>query len=209
MTLTDRDLDLLRTLTLRSPMLRLHHVAQVWWPKAQTTDPVFRRLICLQDARFLEVHRINAHPPLPDQQPLFVWQPGADDPDPERVSQQARQRWNQPAPSSVVCVAARRAASLFGSTACGLPVLEHRDHDLRLGDAFVHYRQTAPQLAACWIGEDALPKAGYRIKDPDAFLQDAQGRVFRVIESAGRYRPAQVESFHEYCHELSLPYELW
>jgi hypothetical protein len=44
---------------------------------------------------------------------------------------------------------------------------------------------------------------------PDAFLVDAAGRVRRVIESAGRYDAAQVESFHEHCVESDLPYELW
>ena len=57
--------------------------------------------------------------------------------------------------------------------------------------------------------EDCLPKAGYRIKDPDAFLVNSAGEVLRVIESAGRYSIAQIESFHDHCVQYGLPYELW
>ena len=106
-------------------------------------------------------------------------------------------------------MAAPLAANLLGSTSCGLPKPEHRDHDLLLAAVYVHYRTQHPKTAALWIGEHVLTKAGYRIKDPDAFLRDEQGRILQVIESAGRYSSAQVESFHEHCAELSLPYELW
>jgi hypothetical protein len=44
-----------------------------------------------------------------------------------------------------------------------------------------------PQLAALWVGEHGLPKAGHRIKDPDAFLRHEMDKSVRVIESAGRY----------------------
>ena len=209
MTLTPRDHELLETLTLRVRMLSVRHVASGWWPMTHSTETAQRRLRRLEEARLLELHRINAHPPLQADSPLFAWQPGDNEPDSRTVSDHARHRWNQPAQPTEICVASPLAAGLFGSTARGLPHQEHRDHDLRLADVFVRYRNQASHLAAVWVGEHALPKAGYRIKDPDAFLQDQQGRILRVIESAGRYSPAQVESFHEYCAELSLPYELW
>ena len=65
------------------------------------------------------------------------------------------------------------------------------------------------QPKGVWVGEDTRPKAGYRIKDPDAWLLDAQGRTICVIESAGRYSTQQIESFHEHCVEYGLPYQLW
>ena len=40
-------------------------------------------------------------------------------------------------------------------------------------------------------------------------LVDVAGRMRRVIESAGRYDPEQIETFHEHCFEYDLPYELW
>ena len=105
--------------------------------------------------------------------------------------------------------ASRLAANLYGSSAGHLPDLNHRDHDLLLGQVYLVFREARPAEARRWIGEDSLPKAGYRIKDPDAFLVDAAGDVIRVIESAGRYSPRQVESFHDHCVEHGLPYELW
>ena len=57
--------------------------------------------------------------------------------------------------------------------------------------------------------EDVFPKAGFRIKNPDAFLLDDSGKPMRVVESAGRYGIPQIESFHQHCVERDLPYELW
>jgi hypothetical protein len=107
-----------------------------------------------------------------------------------------------------VCVATPLAANLLGSTARGLPPREHRDHDLRLASIYTAYRLQRPKLAQLWVGEHGLPKAGFRIKDPDAFLCNG-GKVLRVIESAGRYSEWQVEKFHEHCESNELPYELW
>ena len=141
--------------------------------------------------------------------PLFRWKPGAQEPDAERISRQTQTRWSQPARPMAVYVASPRAACLFGSTARGLPPVEHRNHDLWLASVYVRYRTMYPRLADLWVGEHALPKAGYRVKDPDAFLRDKDGRVLCVIESTGRYSEAQIESFHEHCAEYDLPYELW
>ena len=118
-------------------------------------------------------------------------------------------RWNSLAVPTEVYTASRQAANLFAGDSHGLPALEHRDHDLLLADAYVAYRTNRPEEAARWIGEDFLPKAGFRIKDPDAFLIDDSGRPMRVVESAGRYNRKQIASFHDHCQTLSLPYELW
>jgi hypothetical protein len=208
-TLTERDHDLLETLTLHVRLLTVRHCAWLGWPDAKGLSQVQRRLQRLAAAGLVELHRINAHP-LPDRPtPLFTWEPGASDPDPAELSRRTRERWSQPAQPTEVCVASPLAAGLLGSTARGLPPLEHRDHDLCMAGVYVHYRRQLPKLAAMWIGEHALPKAGYRIKDPDAFLRNEQGKLLRVIESAGRYGPRQFESFHQYCDARNLPYELW
>ena len=59
----------------------------------------------------------------------------------------------------------------------GAHTADMTEHDLRLASVYVHYRQCHPQCARLWIGEHILPKAGYRIKDPDAFLRDADGTI--------------------------------
>ena len=47
------------------------------------------------------------------------------------------------------------------------------------------------------------------IKNPDAFVVDRDNRILRVVESAGRYSVKQLLSFHDYCFQRDLPYELW
>ncbi len=208
MKLTLRDVCMVEALTRHVRMASLSQLARLGWPTASRNVSA-RRLAELVKAGWLERFVINAHPPLPVTKPLFAWSPGGEEPDARRVSRDCRDRWSLAAVPTEVFVASPLAASLLASTARRLPPQEHRDHDLRLTSVYIHYHRTAPDLAAMWIGEHVLPKAGYRIKDPDAFLRDEQGRILRVIESAGRYGPQQVESFHEHCRELELPYELW
>ena len=207
--LTRFERDVLKSLTCRVRILTLGQIASCWWPAIRRLRGVRQQLRRLETAGLVEVYCINAHPLLCVDGPLFAWRPGRSDPEVDRVVDVTRQRWTGGAVPTVVCVASPLAANLFGSTARGLPAMEHRDHDLRLADVYLHYRRQYPRLARLWIGEHTLSKAGYRVKDPDAFLIDRQGRIVRVIESAGRYGPQQVASFHEHCVEHDLPYELW
>lgn len=207
MKLTPRDLDLLETLTCRVSILRVSHVARIGWGADEKSPR--KRLQQLARAGWISLQVVNAHPPFPAMTPLFVWKPGKKEPDPERLSRQARERWSKAARPTAICLATRESASLFGSTAGRLHTLEQLDHDLLLAAVYVHYRRHHPRLATLWIGEHVLPKAGYRIKDPDAFLREKNGHIRRVIESAGRYSPDRIESFHEHCADRGLPYELW
>lgn len=206
---TNRDLDIVETLTRRVRLLSIEQIARIWWPAADGLRVVRRRLQRLIDGRLLDQTMVNAHPPLPVSSPLTVWMPGDDAPDAAAVSAQARSRWTEVAVPTDVFSATRLGANLFGSSGGRLPDFNHRDHDLLFGQVYAVYRTTRPGEANMWVGEDALSKAGYRIKDPDAFLVNDCGHRLRVIESTGRYSVRQVESFHEYCVERDLPYELW
>jgi hypothetical protein len=163
----------------------------------------------LAEADLLERHTVNAQPLPADIRPLCVWRPGQPEPAAQAIAQHTQRRWPGPTIPTEVCVATRRAANLLASTSAGLPRPEQLNHDLLLAVVYVRYRKRHPRLATQWVGEHALGKAGYGIKDPDAFLCDKSGRIQRVIESAGRYCVAQVISFHEHCAEYELPYELW
>ena len=209
MTLTLRDFDILETLTRRVRILTVLQIARVWWPTAKSQCHCRRRINRLARAGLIEILNVCVHPLLPIGRPLFRWQPGAREPEAARLAIACQQRWDKPAVPLTVCVATPLSANVFGSTACGISPLEHRNHDLRLGDVYVAYRCERPALAATWIGEHAMSRAGYRIKDPDAFLCDADGSIGFVIESAGRYSSGQVQSFHDHCAEYDLPYELW
>jgi hypothetical protein len=200
---------IIEALTRQIRIVSLKQAKDCWWPDLPNTKRARRKLMQMVERGWIERHLINAHPLLPITQPLFAWRLGMPDPDSESVSQCCHKRWNRPAIATEVFVASPLAASLLGSTARGLPRREQWDHDLLLTSVYVHYRCHRPKLAPAWIGEHSLPKAGYRIKDPDAFLMNSQRRVLCVIESAGRYSPDQVASFHEHCAERDLPYELW
>lgn len=207
-TLSPAATDLLETLTRRVRLMSLAQLKALWRISARNRRVLGRRVSRLCAARLLDIHTINVQV-LNAAGPLFAWRPGAEEPNPEVLSRRSQARWQLPAVPMTVCVASRLAANLFGSTSAGLPKLEHRNHDILLAGVYVFYRLRRPQQATFWTGEHALPKAGFQIKDPDAFLIDGQGQVIRVIESAGRYRPNQIESFHEHCADEGLSYELW
>ena len=209
MNLTERDLDLIQTLTMRVPMLMVQHVAEVWWPAAVNLHTVNRRIAQLSKAGWIERHIVNAYPSPPGLRPLFSWQPGGDNPDVDRLAQQLPRRWPQQTRPTEVVVATPRTASLLGSAARGLPPLDRRHHDLRVGAVYVHYRRTCPELAGRWVGRDARPKAGEGLKDPDAVLQLGPGSIRCVIQIAGNWEATQVVNFHDYCVASNLPYQLW
>lgn len=209
LTMTERDMDLLGVLTLRVRLLTLRQVTELWWPTGENQRCARRRLEGLASAKLIQIHRVNAHPLLPVTSPLFAWAPGDAEPDCEQLATRCSRRWNRPAVPITVCVATPTSANLLGSSACGLSHRDHFNHDLRLAAVYTAYRLQRPMLASMWIGEHGLPKAGHRIKDPDAFLRHKNGQIVRVIESAGRYSESQVQSFHDHCEAHDLSYELW
>jgi hypothetical protein len=208
MTLTPRDLDIAVTLARRVRLMTLDDLVRVWWAESYSFQTAWHRLRELAAGGWVQLARVNLRA-VPATRPLVAWTPGRPEPDPERVSHAARSRWAGPAAPTAVAFAGRRAANVYGSTAGRLPALNHRDHDAHLGAVYAAYRERRPHEAAHWVGEDARPKAGFRVKDSDAFLKDAAGRTYRVVECAGGYSPDQVEAFHAHCADLELPYELW
>ncbi len=203
------EIDIVETLTRRLRLMALDHLSPIWWPDGVSRRAVRRGLRRLCQANLIQRTFLNAHPRLKARRPLVSWKPGEPEPNARLIARRASDRWTESSRPTEVYWATRVAANLFGSDAGRLPDLTHRNHDLLLADVYVTYRQRSPQLAVCWIGEDCLPKAGYRIKDPDAFLVSEDGKPFRVIESAGRYGIRQINSFHEHCCDRELPYELW
>lgn len=206
---THRELDIVETLTRRVRLLSTAQIRRVWWTAAGSERIVRRRLRRLQNAGLVAHAIANVHPVLQVNSPLTSWSNSAPAPDFEAVSQNARRRWTEPSEPTDVFFATRLAGNLFGSTSHGLPPLTHRNHDLLLGQVYVHYRTSHSELARRWVSEDVMSKAGFRVKDPDAFLLDDDGQFERVIESAGAYSVKQVQSFHWHCVEYDLPYELW
>jgi len=209
-TWTARDRDIVETLAAKVRMLSLAQVARGWWNQSARRDEHARaRLRILSRAGLLDEYRVNVHPPLELRGPAFRWSPGDGDPNAEAVAKKLQARWTEAARPTTVFVASPLAANLFGCSSGGLPDLTHRDHDWLLAEVFVRYLRADPEAARRWVGEAARPKAGYRIKDPDAFLIDDEGNTLRVVESGGKYDAGRVAAFHEHCAENRLAYELW
>lgn len=206
---TDLDYDVVLTLAVRVRLLGIEQAGDIWWSDTEGTRDASKHLRQLASAGLLQRFVINAHPRLKPAAPLARWNPHQPAPDSHELSDAARSRWNEPAVSVEVFTASKQAANLFGSDLHGLPKLEHRDHDLLLTDVYAVYRRTRAQEAQNWVGEGFLPKAGYRIKDPDAFLIDASGQTTLIVESAGHYSPQQIRSFHKHCAGRNISYELW
>jgi hypothetical protein len=209
-TWTARDLQIVEALTTKVRLLTRDQIARGWWrPSERSQRHAADRLGVLTKAGLLDGYLVNAHPLFRVETPVFRWAPGETDPEAEAVAERLQGRWTEAARPTMVYAASRLAANLYGSFAGRLPDLTHRDHDLLLGEVYLLYLRDDPEAAVRWAGEDTRPKAGYRVKDPDAFVLDGDGEIARVVESGGRYGRVQVEAFHEHCAEHDLPYELW
>ncbi len=210
--LTDRDLQLLETLALKVRMFTLEQIASGWW--GTTTRTLFnarRRLHQLIKAGFLLRYTLDARPLLASARPVFSWSPGEPPPEAEAISWKLQSRWAEGKPSrpTKIYMASQRAVNLFGGYGGHLKDPFSATHDLHMGQVYLYYFHHRPREAARWLGEDAFEKAGYGIKDPDAFICNEQGERIRVVDFGGSYDASRVAAFHVYCWERYLPYELW
>ena len=205
-TWTQFDLEIVRALTCQVRVLSHDQVRRGW---NQPIDAVRQQLARLVTAKLVAIVELTVVAPMVGRTPIFLWKPGEDSPDAWRLSLAVRNRWRRAATRHTVFQATDLAARLFGSSAGRSTRVYERQHDLLLAEVFVRYRQELPSLVPYWVGEEALPKTEYGVKNPDAFLIDDESRPRRVIESAGAYSQQQVETFHEYCRLTRLPYELW
>lgn len=207
---TNRDQDILRSLTFCVRFLSLEQLARVWWGSAaEPKRAARRRLERLEQARLLERRSVLARPLLELEGPVFAWEPGAGDPDPEVVSHQLKSRWTEAPRATTVYLATRKTLNQFGGAGpAKLPPLGQETHDLHMGELYLRLRNQDPAAAEDWVGEECYRNDRRGEKRPDAMLVGPDG-PYLVIEFAGSYDADHVESFHRDCRERRLPYELW
>jgi hypothetical protein len=208
-TITPRDLDLLEALACRVRIFTFEQILTLWWPEAPSPRTPRRRLELLARSGWILRHMINAYLPPDTLTPLFTWEPGAQGPDAVRIASELCARTFGPARPTQVYVPSAKTACLLGSSSYRLPPPERCQHELRLAAVYIHYRRVLPSLAGRWSGRQALPKAQRPLKDPDAVVHGDRGQIIRVIHSAGRWSPTQVEQFHRHWQSLRVSYELW
>lgn len=214
---TERELWGAEALACRVQAARYDQLECIWEKAPVQGPPPFSLDDALNRfADYIECYTVNLHPPLAVRAPVLRIEVEDDAPsDLLPYSERLRSRFQKPSQPTRVYVASRALANLFGSTAGGLPELDNRDHDVLLTDVFCHYlRHNHVKAIACWDGENARSKAGYRIKDPDVFLLDACGVPERIVESGGKYSVHQLASLIDYAagnnpfgRELAL--EVW
>ena len=219
MQLSERDLQLLSTLTHRVRSLSVRQLAFRWW--GQTSAPIqgaSRRLRTLQEAGYLELGDVLAHEPLTFEAPLATWAPGEPSPNLGSIAYQLQAtRWSGRLKPRRMVAATDLAASQVGGVAGRLPRPAEGSHDLSLGALYLHHEAVHPARARRWSSESQLYAQGWGRNSalPDAvvheevvdMVHELEGVV--AIELAGRYSKAKLHGFHDFCYERALPYELW
>ena len=84
-----------------------------------------------------------------------------------------------------------------------------------MAQVYLFYLRHHPELMPQWIFEEQIKSerkrdarsSGPDEKLPDVILRSSAGT--RVIEFGGAYGKDKLISFHGYCKEYSLPYEIW
>lgn len=211
MFLTTRDQEILEALACKVRLFSVEQVAAVWWPDASASQVhARRRLALLREDGFVERVDLPVDAMLTLAKPIFTWRPDAPGPDFQAIAYCLQSRWLGPAPViRALYVSAPETNSIYGGPTRRKALDRGQvSHDLHLSELYLHLHRTAPERAQAWVGEDCLPKAGYRLKDPDAVLQFPDGSEL-VMEFGGRYDARRVRDFHEDCVERGRAYELW
>lgn len=200
---SDALLELIRGLAVQVKFASLEQVACTWLAGDLTrAEDALGGLVRsgLAERADIEVRTTPAQ-----DRPLFAWTPDLADPTQDELTEVAARLAARSAGSfSAITVyrASRAAANLFGVRSSGFGCPCEWTHDYRLAETFLWYRANRPAEAARWLAEGAMPKWGKqvrRMKDPDAFLLDPEGRIERVIEIAGKYSASHLWNFHRHC----------
>lgn len=212
--LTNRDREILVALTHKVRLLSLEQIARTWWSNSSFgIENARKRLALLSDPAanpyVMQRMKLNAHPELTLNSPIFRWRPGDFTPPFGALSYRLKKRWNQAIKSTTVYIATERGARYFGGFGGKLRRPLQATHDLHVAQIYLQMLQTDPALAALWVSEERFAEERRKEKLPDAVIRDTLGNIILVIEFGGAYDAKHVERVHEDCVARSLPYELW
>lgn len=208
--LTERDRDILLTLTHKVRVLSLSQLARTWWSEtAAGLETARRRLRRLAVDGWLTQLPVNAHPELPLAGPLYRWAPGEPAPNCYQLERRCRSRWKEPARRAAVYLATRQAAARLGGVGGRLKHPLQTDHDLHVGTVYLRLLHTDPAMADLWVSEALVAPERRGQKLPDAIVKNPDGSVRLVVEFAGQYDAKRIAAVHEDCAARETPYELW
>lgn len=207
--LTQRDTELLETLTQRVRVLSVDQISRTWWPSSTTTATSVARLRQLADAGYLSRINLMAHPETPVSQPVCVWHQDHPVPDFGAVAWSLNSRWTEPLVSTACVIATRFAGRFFGGHGGRPPRRAETTHDLQLGAVFLQMRTNQPHRVATWISEEDRKKdTGHGEKLPDAIVTD-DGHQTAIELGGTSYDRNKLQEFHTFCAGQNLNYEIW
>jgi hypothetical protein len=207
--ITGRDREIVQALVQKVRLFSQRQIVDYWWNGEQPNAR--RRLRRLAECGLIIRMTVQARSALPIKSPLASWQPGEPAPDFGQVAYRCQQRWrHRPTRPCSAWIATEKAAQIFGGVQRGdLKNALQATHDLGVASVWLRLRETAPQWAYAWRGEDVLAHTRRGEKLPDAFIVDESGQVIWVIEFGGGYDTERVKAFHQDCVHRALPYQLW
>lgn len=208
--LTDRDRDVIETLTHRVRVLTLEQIARTWFSDgSHPRSNASRRMQVLERADQLARSTIMARPQLTMDAPVLRWFPGQAAPAFEKLAYGLVSRWTLPATPTTIFIATRSAGIRSGGFGGRRPRRSEATHDVCLAGVYLRLLEIEPLVAQTWVAETKLRHRGFgdNAMLPDAIVE--RGGRQLVIEFGGAYSAAKLKLFHEFCMGRNLPYELW
>ena len=207
-TLTDRDRSLIEVLSTRVRVLSLDQVTERFWAgSSQAARSARDRMAKLEAAGLIALAERMTRPTIELSEPLLVWRPHRPTPDLTAVVRTLASRWaDEIVRTLCVTVAPEGSRGIAGLAAATPPADAEVTHDLHVAAVYFRMLDELPARASTWTLETHLPK-GQGVKVPDAMVRDGLDRT--AIEFGGLYDRPKLESFHRYCHEQGMGYELW
>lgn len=143
--------------------------------------------------------------------PLCLWHPGESSPNCGHVSYQAKRRWRTlPLKVRRVYYASTLGRALFGREPVKPPKDIQATHDVGLAAVYLEYLRRYRKLTlTCWRGESEYAHhRGRCVKVEDAMLC-RDGKVLRLIDFAGAYRPDRVQALIEHAALHKVPIAIY
>ena len=207
--LTERDFDIIRVLSHRVRFLSLEQIARMWWNAGpQSVATAEARMEQLEKSYYVRSLKVRCHPELPLQTPIHLWNPGDPTPDFGAIAYRLQKRWTQPMRRIKIYVTTDHVTAR-ASVECGcLRSPLQAGHDLHVATVYLKLRETWPEGAERWEGEDGL-RFGFGHKVPDAIIRHPKQHIQTIVEFGGSYRKGRVKEFHEFWAARNVPYMIW
>ncbi len=204
---TERDLTILRALSLRVRLFGQRQLADALW--SGDVANARRRL-----NRFVELGLIQRSVmmarPLPELLcPVFAWKPGQPHPDASQIAFRLQSRWRYRAlRSTVVFLPTEQTVNHFGGRNKAV-MSAQVSHDLGVSEVWLWFYRHHPRYATAWRGENLITDSEPGQSMPDAMIVDPNEVPVLLIEFGGDYESARVSAFHDDAVLRGLPYQIW